>query len=68
MSKYTSVILSQVPEGQLIVLQDGTPATKTGEENGLVVLTEATHQSDQWPGGQFYFSDQALVFQIAEEE
>lgn len=59
--------LQDVPEGQLLKLQDGTVATKTGEVGPLVVLTEATTQQEEGSGFQFYHDPLAVVHTWEEE-
>jgi len=60
-------ILSEVPEGQIIKLQDGALATRTGESHGFLTLTEVTHQHDTYPGCQFYYSGDTIVY-VPEED
>lgn len=60
-------LLQDIPEGQLLKLQDGTVATKTGEVDLWAVLTEATTQQEEGSGFQFYHDPLAVVYTWEEE-
>lgn len=55
-------MLSEVPDGQLFYLEDGTLATTSGEQIGFRVVTEVTVQHAQDAGFQRFLDGYTRVY------